>query len=103
MSNSKKPMKVIFANGALDSLPKDQRDGIAKQLEELFKSSNPEELGNPVERLPSGTYNCPHCGSKLEQGPVIQMPVDGDVNNLQPEQIFDCTGCNGSFFGDIVN
>lgn len=100
---TKKPTKIVFAKGALDSFPEDEREEIAKQLEEFFKSSNPEEIGSPIERLPSGTYNCPHCGAKLEQGPVIQMPVDGDVNNLRPEQIFDCTGCNGSFFGDIVN
>lgn len=100
---SKKPIKIMFTKNALDSFPEDEREEIAKQLEELFKNSNPEELGNPIERLPSGTYNCPNCGSKLEQGPVFQMPVDGDLNNLQPVQIFDCTGCNCSFFGNIVN
>lgn len=101
--DDKKPLKVVFAKHALDTFPEDEREKIAKELEEIFKGENPAEIGTPIKRLSAGTYNCPSCGAKLEQGPVIQMPIDGDVDKTEPIQIFDCTECNHSFFGNLVN
>lgn len=98
--NMNKKWKVKFAEGALDNLPEEDREKIAKELKDMFATGDPSTMGAPLEELPPGKMECPHCDSALIPGPVMKIPTnDGAI----PAQVFDCEKCDKGFIGDPIN
>lgn len=97
---AKKIKKVEFADDALDNFPEEDREGLKEELKKMFLGENPEEIGQPLEKLPPGKTDCPKCGSTLLQGPVLKIPTN---DGIVVEQVFDCEKCDRGFIGKSLN
>lgn len=97
---TEKKLKIKFADGCLDDLPEEDKDKIVDTLKELFESGDPATMGEPLENLPLGKMECPHCGDNLIPGPVMKLPTNDGVI---PKQVFDCEKCDKGFIGEPVN
>jgi hypothetical protein len=96
---TKKKWTVEIPDSALKDVPEEERERVKAEVEKVFTDlDHPEEIGRPVQQLPSGARFCPECGTMLVPGPTFPVPPKNEV-----VQIFDCPKCDVGYSGEPLN
>jgi len=95
--------KIRNLEEMLLKFPEDQREDMRKQITEMFEGMDTSKpIGTPVESLPEGQKNCPHCNGPLvdvhgKESRGVPLPNGSVVN------IVDCKKCDVSFTVPAIN
>lgn len=100
MPNDKK-WKVHGLEKALESVPAEERQQVASELEAIFDDFDPDSPpGEPVVPLPPGTQTCPRCGGELTELTVVPAGAGPDPC---PLLLLDCETCDVGYSQTLAN